>query len=124
MPMQENLRHFLGGAYYGQYLNSNQIKYLPLEVMRGSTFNSSYMILDEAQNCSFEQIKMFITRMGLGSKVLINGDIRQTDIKSQSGLARCIDKLYNIEGVGICELTMADIQRNGILGTVLNALEN
>lgn len=123
MPMEENLKHFFGPAYYGQYFNNKQIKYLPLEVMRGSTFNDSYMILDEAQNCSFEQIKMFITRMGNNSKVLINGDIKQTDIKSQSGLAKCIEMLYNVEGVGICELDKSDIQRNGILGRVLNALE-
>ena len=96
---------------------------MPLEIMRGSTFNYSYMILDEAQNCSMEQIKMFITRMGEGSKVLINGDIKQTDIKSRSGLAECINRLYNIDGVGVCELTHQDIQRNGILGRVLTALE-
>ena len=124
MPMQENLKHFLGRAYYGEYYNAGRIKYMPLEVMRGSTFNHSYMILDEAQNCSFEQIKMFITRMGEGSKVLINGDIKQTDIKSKSGLAYCIEKLYNIEGIAYCQLTTQDIQRNGILGRVLNALEN
>jgi phosphate starvation-inducible PhoH-like protein len=123
LPMQENFKHFLGRAYYGQYYNEGRIKYLPLEVMRGSTFHNSYMILDEAQNCSFEQIKMFITRMGRGSKVLINGDIKQTDIKSRSGLAKCIERLYNVDGVGISSLTSQDIQRNGILGRVLTALE-
>lgn len=123
LPMQENLKHFLGRAFYGEYFNQKRIRYMPLEVMRGSTFNYSYMILDEAQNCSMEQIKMFITRMGEGSKVLINGDIKQTDIKSRSGLAECINRLYNIDGVGMCELTHQDIQRNGILGRVLTALE-
>lgn len=123
LPMQENLKHFLGRAFYGEYFNQKRIRYMPLEVMRGSTFNYSYMILDEAQNCSMEQIKMFITRMGEGSKVLINGDIKQTDIKSRSGLAECINRLYNIGGVGVCELTHQDIQRNGILGRVLTALE-
>lgn len=123
LPMQENLKHFLGRAFYGEYFNQKRIRYMPLEVMRGSTFNYSYMILDEAQNCSMEQIKMFITRMGEGSKVLVNGDIKQTDIKSRSGLAECIDRLYNVDGVGVCELTHQDIQRNGILGRVLTALE-
>jgi len=123
LPMQENLKHFLGRAFYGEYFNQKRIRYMPLEIMRGSTFNYSYMILDEAQNCSMEQIKMFITRMGEGSKVLINGDIKQTDIKSRSGLAECINRLYNIDGVGVCELTHQDIQRNGILGRVLTALE-
>lgn len=123
MPMQENLKHFLGRAFYGEYFNQKRIRYMPLEVMRGSTFNDSYMILDEAQNCSMEQIKMFITRMGQGSKVLINGDIKQTDISFRSGLAECIDRLYNVNGVSVCKLTHQDIQRNGILGRVLTALE-
>jgi len=123
LPMQENLKHFLGRAFYGEYFNQRRMRYMPLEIMRGSTFNYSYMILDEAQNCSMEQIKMFITRMGENSKVLINGDIKQTDIKSRSGLAECIDRLYNVNGVGVCRLTHQDIQRNGILGRVLTALE-
>ena len=113
LPMQENFRHFLGRAYYGMHYNEGRIKYQPLEVMRGSTFHNTYMILDEAQNCTFEQIKMFITRMGQGSKVLINGDTRQCDL-SRSGLWDCIEKLKNVEGVGICSLTTQDIQRNGI----------
>ena len=123
MPMQENFRHFLGQAYYGHYYNDGKISYQPLEVMRGSTFHNCYMILDEAQNCTFDQIKMFITRMGENSKVLINGDTNQTDVGYNSGLSRCIDKLDGINGVSICNLTYSDIQRNGILGDILTALE-
>ena len=91
--------------------------------MRGATFHNTYMILDEAQNCTLDQIKMFITRMGENSKVLINGDTKQTDIKSKSGLQTIIEKLQHIDGVANCELTYDDIQRNGILGEVLKALE-
>ena len=123
IPMEENIRHFLGVAHYGQFFNNKQIKYLPLELMRGSTFNDSYMILDEAQNCTFEQIKMFITRIGRNTKVLINGDIDQTDINLQNGLAKVIERLHNINGVGVCKLTHQDIQRNGIIGRILTALE-
>jgi phosphate starvation-inducible PhoH-like protein len=124
LPMQENFKFFLGRAYYGHYYNEGKIRYAPLEVMRGSTFHNSYMILDEAQNCTWEQIKMFITRMGQGSKVIINGDIRQTDLHSKSGLEEIIDKIGELEGVGVCRLGYSDIQRNGILGRILNALEN
>lgn len=124
LPMQENFKYFLGRAYYGHYYNEGKIKYAPLEVMRGSTFHNSYMILDEAQNCTWEQIKMFITRMGQGSKVIINGDIRQTDLRNKSGLEDIVDKLEQINGVGVCRLGYSDIQRNGILGQILNALEN
>ena len=123
MPMQENFKHFLGQAYYGLYFNDGKIQYQPLEVMRGSTFHNCYMILDEAQNCTFDQIKMFITRMGENSKVLINGDTNQTDLSYNSGLSKCINRLRGVNGVGICDLTYSDIQRNGILGDILTALE-
>ena len=123
LPMEENLKHFLGRDYYGKLFNENRIRYEPLEVMRGATFHDAYMILDEAQNCTLDQIKMFITRMGDNSKVLINGDIRQTDIRKFSGLLDCIDRLEGVEGVGISRLYYEDIQRNGIIGRVLEALE-
>ena len=124
LPMEENLKFFLGQAYYGYYLNEKQIQYRPLEVMRGATFHDAYMILDEAQNCTEDQIKMFVSRMGKNSKVLINGDINQDDLKGKSGLARCINKLENIESIAICKLGYEDIQRNGIIGRFLRALEN
>ena len=124
LPMQENIKHFLGRALYGYYANNRQIEFKPLEMMRGATFHDSYMILDEAQNCTIDQIKMFITRMGKNSKVLINGDINQTDLRGHSGLSYVINKLSKIEGVGISQLSYEDIQRNGIIGDVLNALEN
>jgi phosphate starvation-inducible PhoH-like protein len=124
LPMEENLKFFLGRAFYGHYFNSDSIKYFPLELMRGSTFHNTYMILDEAQNCTVEQIKMFITRMGKFSKVIINGDVKQTDLRGNSGLDFVIDRCRHIEGVAVCELTYDDIQRNGIIGDVLMALEN
>jgi len=124
LPMKENLQHFLGRAYYGLYMNEGQIVYRPLEVMRGSTFHDAYMILDEAQNCTEEQIKMFVSRMGNNSKVLINGDIEQNDLRGRSGLSFCMNRLHNIEGIAICKLTYQDIQRNGIIGRFLQALEN
>ena len=122
--MQENLRFFLGQSYYGYYNNEGKLKYEPLEVMRGATFHDSYMILDEAQNCTFEQIKMFITRMGENSKIIINGDINQSDIRGLGGLEYCMDRLEAVDGVGVCELDYDDIQRNGILGRILDALED
>ena len=124
LPMKENLKFFLGRSYYGHYDNDGQILYKPLEIMRGSTFHNAYMILDEAQNCTVEQIKMFITRMGKNSKVLINGDINQDDLRGRRGLDYCISKLSGVTGVGICELGYEDIQRNDIIGRVLTALEN
>jgi phosphate starvation-inducible PhoH-like protein len=123
-PMEENLKYFLGRDKFGLYYNTRRIRFEPLETMRGSTFHNAYMILDEAQNCTLEQIKMFITRMGENSKVMINGDTKQTDLYRGNGLLECIDKLSHINGIGICGLGYQDIQRNGILGAVLHALES
>ncbi len=123
-PMEENLRHFLGRDHFGLFYNQKRIRFEPLETMRGSTYHDSIMILDEAQNCTLEQIKMFITRMGNHSKVIINGDAKQTDVRKYSGLHTCMDKLSNIDGIGICILGYEDIQRNGIIGKVLSALED
>lgn len=123
-PMEENLKYFLGRDKFGLYFNTRRIKFEPLETMRGATFHNAYMILDEAQNCTLEQIKMFITRMGENSKVIINGDTKQTDIYNSSGLTYCIDRLQDTHGVGICGLGYNDIQRNGILGAILHALED
>ena len=123
-PMEENLRYFLGRDRFGMYFNQRRIRFEPLETMRGSTFHDSYMILDEAQNCTLEQIKMFVTRMGKHSKALINGDNKQTDIFRDSGLDFCIERLSNVSGVGISKLEYHDIQRNGIIGAVLYALES
>ena len=124
VPMRENLKHFLGAWNYNKYYSEDRIVFEPLEMMRGRTFHDTYMILDEAQNCTFDQIKMFITRMGQNSKVLINGDIKQTDLtRGRSGLESCMHKLGNIEGVSICELDHSDIQRNDLIARVLRVLE-
>ena len=124
LPMQENFKYFLNHSYHRLHHREHKINYKPLEIMRGSTFHNSYMILDEAQNCTYDQIKMFVSRMGHNSKVLINGDTNQTDLKRNSGLEMCMDKLSGIDGVAICKLSYSDIQRNGIIGKILNALEN
>lgn len=123
-PMEENLRFFLGDEYFEQLLEDDIIRFEPLELMRGASYHDSYMILDEAQNCTLTQIKMFITRIGENSKVIINGDVNQTDLKSGSGLQVCVERLSHLKGVGICELTHDDIQRNPIIKSILMALEN
>jgi phosphate starvation-inducible PhoH-like protein len=121
-PMEENFKFFLKN-HYRLLVNAGKILYKPLELMRGATFHRSYMILDEAQNCTTDQIKMFITRMGQGSKVLINGDVKQTDLYNDSGLSYCIKKLKSVDSVAFATFNYDDIQRNGIIGEILYALE-
>jgi phosphate starvation-inducible PhoH-like protein len=120
-PMQENLKKFLG-PHYGLLVNDRTIRFEPLEMMRGFTFDNSIMILDEAQNCTIEQIKMFVTRIGKDSKVLINGDTKQTDLK-KSGLDFIINKVRGVKEIAICELDYDDIQRRDLVYTFLRAVE-
>lgn len=122
-PMEENLKLFLGHDRHKHNVSSGAIKYEPLEVMRGATYHDTYMVLDEAQNCTADQIKMFITRMGDNSKAIINGDMGQTDLGHMSGLEMCVNKLSDVGGVGIVRLKHEDIQRHGIIGRILTALE-
>ena len=118
------MKLYLGKDSVKSLREKGLIEVCPLEYMRGRNFHNSFMILDEAQNCTLDQIKMFITRIGENSKVIINGDIKQTDLKDGSGLKICIDKLDGIDGVGICEFTHSDIQRNSIIRSILMALED
>ena len=92
--------------------------------MRGRNFHNSFMILDEAQNATLEQIKMFITRLGRNSTAVINGDIQQTDLSHnvRGGLAYCMEKLDDLDGVSICTLDESDIIRHTIISKILNRL--
>ena len=106
------------------YRDEGKIEVVPLEYMRGRNFHNCFVVLDEAQNATFEQLKMFVTRIGWDSKAVINGDIDQTDLlkKDQGGLEEFLDRLSDVEGVGISELTQDDIIRNEIISRILNAL--
>ena len=124
VPVVEEMKLFLGVETYHSARSTNVIEMCPLEYMRGRNFHDTFMILDEAQNATYEQIKMFITRIGLGSKAVINGDASQTDLdhRADGGLEICMDKLEDIDGVSICELTNQDIVRNSIISKILSKL--
>lgn len=121
-PIQDCLKKFLG-PYYGLFVNEKKIRFEPLELMKGYTFDDSIMILDEAQNCSIEQIKMFVTRIGKRSKVIINGDVKQTDIAKKSGLEFIIGRAQKVPDISIVRLTYDDIQRNDLIYKFLRAVE-
>ena len=123
VPIIEEMNLYLTKDTVNSFRSSNTIELCPLEYMRGRNFHNSFMILDEAQNATFDQIKMFITRIGRDSKATINGDLDQTDlIQHQSGLEYCIDKLDRLDGVGICTLGTEDIIRNTIISKILERL--
>ena len=123
IPILEEMNQYLTKNTVETYRSRDIIELCPLEYMRGRNFHNCFMILDEAQNATFEQIKMFITRIGKDSKAVINGDLRQSDLgKHQGGLKTCMDKLVEVSGVGVCKLDYSDIVRSGIVSKILMTL--
>jgi len=123
IPIIEEMNIYLTGPNVEHYRKEGIIEICPLEYMRGRNFHECFIILDEAQNATFEQIKMFITRLGRRSKAVINGDLRQSDLGSDSGgLLACMNKLRETEGVSVCELTYCDIIRSDVVARILEKL--
>lgn len=123
-PMKAILYKALGQTYTELLFKNKVIEARPLAFMRGSTFENSIVILDEAQNVSPQQMKMFLTRIGENSKVVINGDVAQSDIRGESGLHDAVRRLRSIRSVGVVEFTIEDIVRSGIVKDILLAYNN
>lgn len=124
IPVLEEMEAFLGKEALAHYRATNKIEICPLEFMRGRNFHDSFMILDESQNCTMDQLKMFITRIGVHSKAVLNGDIQQTDLPeyTKDSFLNCINSLRHLDGVAICELKNEDIVRNKIIASILGRL--
>ena len=124
-PLYDALFEMLGPETYGKYLERGNIEVAPLAYMRGRTLDDSFIILDEAQNTSREQMKMFLTRLGFGSKVVITGDITQIDLPRDqvSGLKEAMRVLKGVEDIGICRLTGADVVRHVLVQRIIQAYE-
>ena len=122
-PLYDALFDMLGAETYQKYLERGNIEVAPLAYMRGRTLDDSFIILDEAQNTSREQMKMFLTRMGFGSKVVITGDVTQIDLPSDkvSGLKEAMKVLRDVEGVAICRLTKEDVVRHVMVQRIIEA---
>ena len=125
-PLYDALFDMLGAETYQKYLERGNIEVAPLAYMRGRTLDDSFIILDEAQNTSREQMKMFLTRLGFGSKIVITGDVTQIDLPDgkPSGLREAMRVLKNVEGIGICELTNADVVRHVMVQRIVQAYED
>ena len=124
-PLYDALFDMLGAETYQKYLERGNIEVAPLAYMRGRTLDDSFIILDEAQNTSREQMKMFLTRLGFGSKIVITGDVTQIDLPDgkASGLKEAMRVLRNVEGIGICQLTNADVVRHVMVQRIVEAYE-
>ena len=115
----------LGSETYQRLMEKGVIEVAPLAYMRGRTLDDSFIILDEAQNTTPEQMKMFLTRLGQGSKAVVNGDITQIDLPSgtPSGLAQALEVCSDIEGIGIFRLSSKDVVRNTIVSRIVEAYD-
>ena len=122
-PLYDALFDMLGAETYQKYLERGNIEVAPLAYMRGRTLDDSFIILDEAQNTSCEQMKMFLTRMGFGSKMVVTGDATQIDLPADKlrGLKQAVRVLKNVEGIGICELTDQDVVRHVMVQRIIKA---
>ena len=125
VPVLEEMTAYLGRESVNSFRASNTIEVCPLEYMRGRNFHHSFIILDEAQNATYEQIKMFITRLGWGSKAVINGDVEQSDLplNLRGALDLCFDKLEDMDNVGLASLGIQDIVRNDTIAKILTRLD-
>lgn len=124
-PIYDALFDILGAETFLKYFEKGLIEVAPLAYMRGRTLDSSYIILDEAQNTTNEQMKMFLTRLGFGSKAIITGDVTQIDLPKgkESGLKTVTKILEDIEGIDFISLTSADIVRHTMVQKIITAYE-
>lgn len=124
-PLYDALYDMLGPETFQKYQERGSIEVAPLAYMRGRTLDDSFIILDEAQNTTREQMKMFLTRLGFGSKIVITGDVTQIDLPDDkiSGLKDAVRVLDGVKDIAICRLTSADVVRHALVQEIINAYE-
>jgi len=124
-PLYDALFDMLGGELFLKCQERGDIEVAPLAYMRGRTLDNSFIILDEAQNTTSEQMKMFLTRLGANSKIVVTGDVTQIDLPTgkKSGLKEVVSILKNIEGISICKLTGKDVVRHKLVQDIIKAYE-
>jgi len=124
-PLYDALYDFMGADAYARLSEKGVIEVAPLAYMRGRTLNDAFIILDEAQNCTNEQMKMFLTRFGEGSRVVVTGDITQIDLPKEraSGLKRAVDILKGIDNIAVIYLSHKDVVRHPLVKSIVKAYE-
>lgn len=125
-PLYDALHQIMGADSYLRNVEKGLIEVAPLAYMRGRTLDNSYIILDEAQNTTPAQMKMFLTRIGFGSKVIITGDLTQKDLPSgtTSGLDQALDVLGKVEDIGIAHMTNQDVVRHPLVQQIVKAYDD
>ena len=120
-PIYDNMRQLISKSELDALIADGRIQLMPLAYARGNTFRHSFVIIDEAQNCQVSQMKCMLTRLDDHSKIILCGDIEQTDIKGKNGLSDAIERLAHISGFSIVEMNIDDIQRNDIVKEIVLA---
>ena len=125
MPLYDGLRDMIHHDKLSDYLENGTIEVAPLAFMRGRTLDNAFVILDEAQNTTVQQMKMFLTRMGKHAKFIITGDASQIDLpkKQKSGLIESLDRLKEVNGISIIRLTGEDVIRHKLVKEIIKAFE-
>ena len=125
LPLLDEVNHFISSSQFATLKLNNKIDIVPLGLMRGRNFHNAFIVADECQNASYQQLKMLLTRIGMNSKMVLTGDISQSDLyrDMQGGFNTMTEMLSDIEGVGIQRLDFTDIVRNPIIGKILMKLD-
>lgn len=126
LPILDEINYFINQAQYASLRLNNKIEVVPLGLMRGRNFHNSFIVADECQNASYQQLKMLITRIGQNSKMILTGDVKQSDLNRnlQGGFSDLINALGDLPGIGISRLEASDIVRNPIIAQVLGRLDS
>ena len=124
-PLYDALQDIWGLDMYQKFFAKGVIEIAPLAYMRGRTLSDAFIILDEAQNTTSRQMKMFLTRLGFGSRMAVTGDLSQIDLPRgvKSGLTEAVEILDGVKGIGICELNSADVVRHDVVARIIEAWE-
>ncbi len=124
-PLYDALNDMIPAAKLQKYMEEGTVQIAPLAYMRGRTLDNAFVILDEAQNTTFSQLKMFLTRMGRNARFIVTGDLTQIDLprRDDSGLAVVVERLRNVRGIGMAEFDKRDIVRHSLVKSIVEALE-
>jgi len=126
LPLFDEINYFLQMQSYTKLKVGRKIEVVPLGLMRGRSFHNAFIVADECQNASYDQLKMLLTRIGMNSKMVLTGDVAQSDLQKQQqgGFLQLINRLHDINGVGTCKLETSDIVRNPIIADIVHRLDN
>lgn len=125
LPLFDEINYFLQMQHYAKLKVGRKIEVVPLGLMRGRSFHNAFVVADECQNASYDQLKMLLTRIGIDSKMILTGDVAQSDLQRplQGGFIKLINVLEGISGIGIARLEASDIVRNPIIADIIDRLE-